>query len=241
MNFFRQRAAQTLPEWLESATGRLVPSAQARIRPEIEAHYAEAVQAGLEHGATEPAAQAAALADLGNPCAAARRFRQKLLTENDAAVLAALIKKSPRAYFNSVVGLLILLSALSAVVSFWLWLEFKLTLPSLHGICGLCVLYALDTPGVYFGRAGRGGVAAIDPPPSSLIQLIRVHFLINLILGLFCLGLNWSVSWADPTELASLPLYFAVFFFSGLKLFRLRQKLLAAVEDDLPPGDRAAA
>ncbi len=71
-------------EWLEQATGSLVPSAQARVRQEIEAHYAEAVQAHLVKGLSEPAAQAAALTDLGNAPAAARRFGREHLTDEDA-------------------------------------------------------------------------------------------------------------------------------------------------------------
>ena len=225
MNLFRQVPAHSLSEWLDLATGNLVPSAQARIRAEIETHYAEAVQAYLQDGFREIAAQAAALADLGDAYAAARRFGREHLTENDAAIIAGLIKKSPRAYFNSVGSLVILFLAFSSVASSWL---FRHQLPAFEGfktIVGFCLIYALDVPGVYIGRASRRAVAAIDPPPSGLIQLIRIHFLINLILGVFCMGLNGSFFWFDPTALAGLPLYFAVFFFSGYKLLRLRKKL----------------
>jgi len=92
MNFFRQRPAQhpaqTLSEWLDIATRGLVPSAQARIRAEIESHYAEAVAVQLKNGLNEPAAQAAAVSELGNAHAAARRFRRKHLTEKNIEQIA---------------------------------------------------------------------------------------------------------------------------------------------------------
>jgi hypothetical protein len=82
---------RNLAEWLETATWYLVPSAKERIRAEIEAHYIEAVQSHLAGGSTEPAAQAAALADLGNPRSAARRFRREHLTDEDAEAIATSI------------------------------------------------------------------------------------------------------------------------------------------------------
>src|ERR1700690_1281853 len=121
MNFFRQRPPKSLSEWLEKAARDLVPSAQARIRAEIETHYAEAVQAYLQDGFRETAAQAAALADLGNAQAAARRFGREHLTENDAAIIAGLIKKSPLAYFRGIVCLLIVFWVLSSMALFLLF------------------------------------------------------------------------------------------------------------------------
>jgi hypothetical protein len=240
MNFFRQRTAQTLPEWLETATGKLVPSAQARVRSEIEAHFAEAVQAHLAGGMTEPAAQAAALADLGHAKAAARRFGREHLTNNDAGVIAGLIKNSARSTIAWFVGLLVLFTWMSSVASRFLPHDFKHTLEGFHSIIDFCILYALDVPGIYFGRAGRGVVAGIDPPSTSLIRLLRFHFIFNIILGVFCLGLGWGMAWTNPDELSNLPFYFAVFLFAGHKLFRLRRKLQMAIKDDpghfrLPP------
>ncbi len=74
----------TLADWLAVATGDLVPSAQARVRPEIEAHYAEAVRVHWEGGLPETQAHAAALADLGNAHSASLRFNQQYLTQPDA-------------------------------------------------------------------------------------------------------------------------------------------------------------
>jgi len=88
MNLFRKPTPQNLCNWLNSASWGLVSSAQARIRTEIEAHYAESVQAHVGRGLTESAAQAAALAELGDAYAAGKRFRREYLTVEDAQWLA---------------------------------------------------------------------------------------------------------------------------------------------------------
>jgi hypothetical protein len=75
---------RNLPAWLDVATRDLMPPAQARIRAEIGAHYAEAVQAHQTRGTSGAEAQAAALADLGSAQAAAWRFAQEHLTTGDA-------------------------------------------------------------------------------------------------------------------------------------------------------------
>ncbi|HVU37137.1 MAG TPA: hypothetical protein VHC95_02280 [Opitutales bacterium] len=74
-------------EWLELATEDLVPSAQARIRQEIGAHYAEAVRVHQEGGLPETQAHAAALADLGNAYSASLRFNRQHLTNFDVRKL----------------------------------------------------------------------------------------------------------------------------------------------------------
>jgi len=81
MKLFRQPAAQNLSEWLETATGELVPSAQARVSAEIETHFAEAVQRHREQGLADSSALVAALTDLGDAHAAAARFRREHLTK----------------------------------------------------------------------------------------------------------------------------------------------------------------
>lgn len=74
---------QTLPEWLEIATRELTDASKERIGLEIEAHYAEAVEAHLENGSSESEAQKAALAELGNAHVAGKRFRKQYLTQED--------------------------------------------------------------------------------------------------------------------------------------------------------------
>ncbi len=83
MIFKRLPVAQSLPEWLDLATRDIAPSAAARVRIEIESHYLEAVKARMDDGFSGPAAQAQALADLGDAPAAARRFRRVYLTKKE--------------------------------------------------------------------------------------------------------------------------------------------------------------
>lgn len=78
---------QTLSEWLRIATWKLAGPAQERIRLEIETHYAQSVEVHRGNGLSEIDARAAALADLGDPEAAAKRFRKRHLTESEAAKL----------------------------------------------------------------------------------------------------------------------------------------------------------
>ena len=69
--------------WLESAATGLVAPAKQRIRTEIEAHYREAVATHVARGLSEPSAKTAAVVELGDPRAAARRFRRSHLTTED--------------------------------------------------------------------------------------------------------------------------------------------------------------
>ncbi len=84
MNLFEKSKVYTLSEWLEIATKKLAVPAKTRIRPEIEAHYADAVASHLANGSSVYAAWALALAELGDAKTAARRFRKSHLTEQEA-------------------------------------------------------------------------------------------------------------------------------------------------------------
>ncbi len=83
---WRQPAARNLAEWLSEATGDLVPSAQIRLRAEIAEHYAESVQHYQESDCSEHDAQSRALADLGSPRVAARRFSRQYFTQKETLV-----------------------------------------------------------------------------------------------------------------------------------------------------------
>ncbi len=80
----RRYLVHDLPEWFEIATKELAPFAQERVRSEIEAHYTEGVAAHLAEGLSESDARRDALADLGSPDEAAKRFRKHHLTTKDA-------------------------------------------------------------------------------------------------------------------------------------------------------------
>ena len=76
--------ARNLYQWLEIATAELIPPSEERIRLEIEAHFADSMESRQANGCLESEARRAALAELGDPIAAAKRFRRKHLTVKEA-------------------------------------------------------------------------------------------------------------------------------------------------------------
>jgi hypothetical protein len=92
MSFFQRNKPQTLSEWLDVATRRLAAPVRERIRAEIEAHYAESVREQRANGLSQSAAEAEALAELGDAGTAAKRFRKGHLTEWEAQRLEGAIK-----------------------------------------------------------------------------------------------------------------------------------------------------
>lgn len=75
---------RTIEDWLENATGGLVGPARDRICAEIYSHFLEAVNDRFKEGASEAQAETAALAELGDPKAAADQFRNRHLTVSEA-------------------------------------------------------------------------------------------------------------------------------------------------------------
>jgi hypothetical protein len=94
MRMFQKPSPETLSEWLDVATKKLSVPAQARIRSEIGAHFAEAVDEQIQNGSSKPVAQMLALEQLGDPKAAAKRFRKHLFSDRQARLLAASIRES---------------------------------------------------------------------------------------------------------------------------------------------------
>jgi hypothetical protein len=91
---------KNLGQWLEIATYDLVAPAKERIRTEIEAHYAEAVADHMAHeGVSKADAETAALAELGDAPAAAKKFRKQYLTESEVSGNERLIKMFRRWIF----------------------------------------------------------------------------------------------------------------------------------------------
>ncbi|HIJ66366.1 MAG TPA: hypothetical protein HPP77_10495 [Candidatus Hydrogenedentes bacterium] len=76
-----------LDVWLEAATKDLCEEAKARIRPEIEAHYHEALDEELGRGLNEDEARTAAIASLGSPKAARKAFLRIHFTKREAAII----------------------------------------------------------------------------------------------------------------------------------------------------------
>lgn len=102
MSIFQKRQVQTLSEWLEIATRKLTEASKERIWAEIEAHYTQAVDAHREGGLSELDARKAALIQLGDARAAAKRFRKRHLTEREEKMLKA-ANKAGRSIWNLLV------------------------------------------------------------------------------------------------------------------------------------------
>ena len=79
-----ERQPYELHAWLRIATKGLATRAKERIRLEIEAHHAEAVSDHLRKGLSESDARSAALAELGDAGKAAKCFRKRHLTTQEA-------------------------------------------------------------------------------------------------------------------------------------------------------------
>lgn len=78
---------ELLAEYIVLATFGLVAPARERIQMEIEAHYAEGVSRRLGEGMLPEQAEIAAAQELGDPHAAARQYRRRYLTEDEASWL----------------------------------------------------------------------------------------------------------------------------------------------------------
>ena len=244
------RAPQNVSEWLEVATWNLVPSAKTRVRPEIETHYAETVQTRLALGASEATAQSAALTDLGDAQAAARRFRQEYLTTEDIAALKGTKEISLRAWqwislsFLLMLGISFFLAwtsvpALRAStlltatipVGGLIWADLgmtqsalsrrKLTLKSVRQISTLETINKLMIFGLNFTLLTQ---MLLDPAQGVIKEMLHLYLSIKMGIGILLVGL-------------------LVFSFTSVirRDFRLRKKLAAANEDDLPPLDSTSA
>ena len=218
--FYRQKPA-SLAEWLAIAAKELVPPAQARVRAEIEAHYLESIRGHQEQGLTEALAASAALTELGNAHAAGRRFRWELLTEKDAMAVTGLLKRSLRQQIVCLVGL-----ALVFAVTYHYFPDKSVQVP-----LSFIFLYALDVPGIYFGRPATKDLANVYHPSTHLRQMVHGHFIVSLVMGLGAVLLSWS--FGPHAEQPSNGLVIgAIFFCSSLRLYRLWRKLQAAAVSD---------
>lgn len=91
---------QTLTSWLNTATEDLAATPRERIKREIESHFAEAVAAYTADGQSEYSARSTALADLGDPDEAAKKFRKSHLTETEAKWLRSMVQTASRPLFS---------------------------------------------------------------------------------------------------------------------------------------------
>jgi hypothetical protein len=236
----------SLAEWLDQAIGDLVPSAQARVRAEIEAHYTEAVQANLQTGLSESAAQASALADLGDAPVAARRFSREHLTIREAKGIGARAKTNPWVFgliIQSFIWVMVWVYGKPAQLRFLIIAVVALAL----------VLANISLASVEKALAQRKPTMATRRQ-NVLLETIKLPMdMIPLMLNVVALimlfkadqhldTVQYYLSWCF---FASLGVSLLVYLISTVSLtlikLRLRQKLVTAHEDDFPANPPDAA
>jgi hypothetical protein len=112
MGVIKKHQTHDLPEWLGIVTKNLVVSAKERICAEIEEHYAETVASHLTEGLSKADAMSQALAELGDPEEAAKRFCRLYMTIGDVRRLKNCIVSSPTILCISILFTIIILSVL---------------------------------------------------------------------------------------------------------------------------------
>jgi hypothetical protein len=228
MRLFHQPSAQNLAEWHDVATRDLVPSAQARIRTEIEAHYAEAVQSRMPAWATETEAQTSALADLGDVNSAARRFRREYLTMQDIQRIVTRFKNDARD--TSVVAYLLLAwlfhptstVELAPSRNSALFLHFILSMTSLLLLIGgLTCLFT-----------HKKHATAVN-----MRWNLWVHFISLLSVGVLTLVIGLTAFRSEIGCVMALLVLVSIYAYGCHGYFRLGKKMLSANQDDFPPPD----
>jgi hypothetical protein len=205
---------RNLPEWLDVATRHLVPSAQARIRSEIEAHYAESVHSHQSHGSPESEAQTAALAELGSAQVAAWRFGREHLTTGEAETVFR--EAEAQISLGTIWGICNVL-----VVSYP-----NPVGPEVGLLCTLSAILIYYTFRVLVRRSRK----------------VVTRRMVNLLLSILWLnigGFVWMIHFdqADDQVIHRLQLFMAVGFClmaagNSLSLLRLRRKLAVRIDGD---------
>jgi hypothetical protein len=248
------RQPQNFSEWLEVATWNLVPSAQARVRPEIEAHYAEAVQAHLAADVGDSAAQAAALADLGEAKAAAKRFSQQYLTTLEVKTLGKQIFNARSTELTIPRMAVLFCSFMMSVLSLIGWIFglqtnvrhfYFFTAPLLMAYLAIT---SLDLVAIVLARRRPTTTLArhfssIGTSKRLAVQFGAVALSIDMLIG------NGPERLFGDSFYFLMQLVFAILIVANLvgavgenrKDSLLRKKLAAASEDDLPPSDPSTA
>jgi len=245
MKLLPRKAPQSLDEWLIIATWTLLPSVKARIRSEIEAHYTDAVQSLMLNGSPETAAQAIALANLGDARTAGRRFRQKQLTQFDVVQIRILLQFA-RSKFSLGIELLLLglfliigmIHPKSDPIPFW-----------------LCMTVVLSYNLVGISAAVHSAVLARRPSTLANLRRLLLNHLIGvssfaaLLLAIFC-GQRWTVLHSktdnphmDLLQMAALICLVSYKVACCLNYLRWRKLLITADNDwnDLSPRQPTVA
>jgi hypothetical protein len=181
---FKNPEPKNLQEWLDIATKGIAAAGKERITREIMVHYAEAVGAHLAQGEPEPVAQAKAKVELGDPVAAAKRFRHSCLTEEERQFLLKLLAKTGKMR-------VLLFNLLAPVIFFGFMFFTSHWRPSL--VLGILLLLLYALPIVSFISSRRNSTRS--KARLLLIIDIAMDMLVALGVTFFVVGaLNGSVS-----------------------------------------------
>jgi hypothetical protein len=180
MSLFKRHQPQTLAEWLEIATDKLVKPAKTRIQTEIEAHFTEAIAGYVQGGLSEQDAESRALEELGDAKAAAKRFRRSYLTERQKECLRQALKE-----MRSVFLLLMNFSMFWMLFLDGLAPDYHLSPVGAGFFLGLgfLVLVALPTAALFVSRVGN--------IKSNYRRLLLLQAVSGLQVGL-CISITFS-------------------------------------------------
>jgi hypothetical protein len=194
---------QSLCEWLQIATDKLSALAKERIWLEIEAHFADSVESHQAAGRSETEAGVAALAELGDPDAAAKHFRRRHLTEKDTKRVGQ-ISKSWRRPFWLLVGY-----ATDALLYFYFLHVFKrLHAPLFFPAFGIFMCAVLQTIGFFVARGKN------SRPDIRLLVLIQI-----LAYGCLMLFFVWLGIWGDWGPCFPMSIFLIRSFVPDLRLW----------------------
>jgi hypothetical protein len=184
---------QSLCEWLQIATDGLSTLAKERIWLEIEAHFTEGVEGHQTAGCTEDEARFAALAELGDAHAAAKRFRRRHLTENEAKRAEQIRKNSGRPTW--LVGWYL---ADASVWFLYLPILTRYHVPLVFPAVVVVICAALQTINFFEARRKR--------PKPDIRQLVSIEILLNACFMLFFVWLGIWGNWG-PCLVVSIPIF----------------------------------
>jgi|SRR5579872_2067424 len=230
MKLFHKRPVEDLYEWLEIATKKLAPPARARVKLEIEAHYAEAVAAHRAAGSLEYASQAEALAELGDAKEAARNFQKRHLTAREFKAVEGMLK-SARMFSDLLGGYF-----------FFAMLSFSELLQPAHGsqlyrfalpFAYFWFFAALPTSAFFLARRKTGSSVI-----RSLVLTQSIGGFVGVIAGNMLLVFGGYASYLWPA--VGFSIWFLMTVLSQLRLWN-KLGNVPEVWDEMPPENTAAS
>jgi hypothetical protein len=231
MSFFQRHQPQTLSDWLEVSTRKLAEPAKERIRAEIEAHYAEAVAGYVTTGLSQSAVAAAALADLGDAKAAAKRFRKRHLTKWEEQIV--------KRFLNQRLSMWALVSSytLFAMICYQLFLpRLRGPDPSRDALLGLVLFFLMfvGLPTVTFFAARCADAAKRG---RRLLLMTAASIAVPPIFLIFCFVISPS---ADPLSPLWCYVLGMIIFVSYTGIYLHVWRKLARLVDVPSPGPQGA-